>query len=70
MLAFLGIRCKAHTEQCSIAEFAAYVCRDVAAHIDLAAEARSLPTEKVTFAEDSDEDTASDSSGSAKRDHA
>ena len=70
MLAFLDIPCKAHPEQCSIAEFAAYICRDVAAHIDLAAEARSMPKKKVTFAEDSADDTASDSSHGAKRGHA
>ena len=43
VLAFLDLRCRAHPEQCSIAEFSAYICRDVAAHIDLAAEARSMP---------------------------
>ena len=60
VIAFLGISCKAHPEQCFIAEFAACICRHVAAHIDLAAEARSLPKKRVTFAEESYEDTASD----------
>ena len=70
VLAFMDITCKAHPEQCSIAELAAYICRDVAVHIDLAAEARSMPKKKVTLAEDSADDTASDASHGAKRDHA
>ena len=65
----MGARCKAHPEQCCIAEFVACVCRAVAAHVDLAAEARSLPKKRVASAEDSDEGTASESAGSAKRDH-
>ena len=40
ILAFLGLPCKWHEEQCTVAEFTAYVSRDVLAHIDLAAEAR------------------------------
>ena len=40
MWAFLGFSCKWHEEQCTVAEFCAYVARDVVAHIDLAAEAR------------------------------
>eukprot|EP00969_Alexandrium_andersonii_P237018 10462543-Alexandrium_andersonii.AAC.1 len=41
ILAFLGLPCKWHSEQCTVAEFAAYVSRDVMAHIDLAAAARA-----------------------------
>ena len=66
VLASLGICCRAHPEQCSLAEFAAYICRDVAAHIDLATEARSLPKKRVTLAEDSDSDTATDASSTRK----
>ena len=40
ILAFLGMRCRWHEEQCSLAEFSAYLVRDVMAHVDLAAEAR------------------------------
>jgi len=40
ILAFLGKPCRWHDEQCTLAEFSAYVARDVMAHIDLAAEAR------------------------------
>ena len=40
ILAFRGLPCKWHEEQCSVAEFAAYISRDVMAHVDLAAEAR------------------------------
>ena len=47
MLASLGLRCKAHPEQCAISEFAAQQCRDAAAHIDLAAGARPLPKKSM-----------------------
>ena len=40
ILAFLGKPCRWHDEQCTLAEFSAYIARDVLAHIDLAAEAR------------------------------
>ena len=40
ILAFLDKPCRWHDEQCTVAEFAAYIARDVLAHLDLAAEAR------------------------------
>ena len=40
IMAFLGKPCKWHEEQCTLAEFSAYIARDVMAHVDLAAEAR------------------------------
>lgn len=40
ILRFLGLPCAAHPEQCTLAEFCAYVVRDVMAHVELAAEAR------------------------------
>ena len=40
ILVFMDLQCRWHPEQCTVAEFAAYSCRDVLAHIDLAAEAR------------------------------
>ncbi|MCP4003312.1 MAG: hypothetical protein GY725_03870, partial [bacterium] len=60
ILSFLGLPCKWHDEQCTLAEFAAYLARDVIAHIDLAAEARvKKPTRPLQDAEseyDSDSD--------------
>ena len=59
ILAFLGIPCRWHGEQCTLAEFSAYIARDVTAHIDLAAEARiRKPKKKV---EDADSDDTSES---------
>ena len=43
VLAFLDVPCRAHTEQCSLAEFSSHVIRDVIMHIDLAAEERCKP---------------------------
>ena len=40
ILAFLDKPCRWHNEQCTLAEYSAYIARDVMAHIDLAAEAR------------------------------
>ena len=54
-----------HDEQCTLAEFCAYIAVDVVAHIDLAAEARvKPPTRKMDDAE-TDEDT--DSEADAER---
>ena len=38
IMAFLGKPCRWHDEQFTLAEFSAYIARDVIAHIDLAAE--------------------------------
>ena len=40
ILAFCGHMCAFHPEQCTLAEFCAYIVRDVISHIELAAEAR------------------------------
>ena len=40
LLAFAGCCSKFHAEQCTLAEFSAYVIRDVISHMELAAEAR------------------------------
>ena len=56
ILAFMGLTCKWHEEQCSVAEFAAYTSRDVMAHIDLAAEARiKKPMQQLQPAESDSE---------------
>ena len=55
-----------HDEQCTLAEFCAYIAVDVIAHVELAAEARvKAPVTKkndleVQAAEDSDSDTEAD----------
>ena len=40
ILAFCGLVCAFHPEQCTLAEFCAYIVRDVISHMELAAEAR------------------------------
>ena len=40
ILSLCGCICSYHDEQCSLAEFSAYVARDVISHIELAAQAR------------------------------
>ena len=49
-----------------MAEFSAQICRDVAAHVDLAAEARSRPKKKCPTAGASDESSASDAGSTAE----
>ena len=46
ILAFLDQPCRWHDEQCTLAEFSAYIVRDVMAHVDLAAEARVKKSDK------------------------
>eukprot|EP00812_Abedinium_dasypus_P007843 NODE_1_length_8589_cov_4.556480.p1 GENE.NODE_1_length_8589_cov_4.556480~~NODE_1_length_8589_cov_4.556480.p1 ORF type:complete len:2586 (+),score=446.46 NODE_1_length_8589_cov_4.556480:571-8328(+) len=65
VLAFLDVPCRAHTEQCSLAEFSSHVIRDVIMHIDLAAEARCKP--KRQRAEDVCADSDSDSDDRSQR---
>jgi hypothetical protein len=60
ILAFLGTPCKWHEEQCTLAEFSAYVARDVMAHVDLAAEARVQKHKKPMGDADSDLESESD----------
>ena len=64
-LAFLGQPCRWHEEQCSLAEFSAYLGRDVIAHIDLAAEARvKVP---VTAQHDAESEVESDDDSPVRR---
>ena len=62
ILAFLGLPCKWHDEQCTLAEFSAYIARDVIAHIDLAAEAKikkpKRPLQDTVSEVESDSDDA------------
>ena len=69
VLAFMDVCCRAHPEQCSIAEFSANMCRAVAAHVDLAAEARSRPKKTLPTAGASDESSASDACSTAEREN-
>ena len=56
-----------HDEQCTLAEFCAYIIRDVMAHVDLAAEARVKPP--MTKMDDAvaDEDTDSETEAERRR---
>ena len=47
IMGFVGAKFSWHDEQCSLAEFSAYVARDVSAHIDFAADARVKPPRKA-----------------------
>ena len=67
ILAFSDHRCRWHEEQCTLAEFCAYVARDVLAHVDLAAEARVKPRPAAAAHLEADEDSASDAEESKKR---
>jgi len=63
ILAFMGLPCKWHPEQCTVAEFAAYISRDVVAHIDLAAEARVNKPRKQLQPDESDSEVEDESTG-------
>ena len=63
ILGFSGLVCFSHAEQCSVAEFCAYVARDVISHIDLAAEARVKTATANQTTDAVDEDSANDSDG-------
>ena len=56
ILAFLGMPCRWHDEQCTLAEFSAYIVRDVMAHVDLAAEARVKPLDDAESEHESEDD--------------
>ena len=63
IMRFVGTNFSWHDEQCTLAEFSACVARDVAAHIDFAAEARvkaPTKTEKERCAEDEEESSNQD----------
>jgi len=49
-----------HEQQCTLAEYCAYIARDVVAHIDLASEARVKPSVKKEAQEEVAEDDSSD----------
>ncbi len=67
ILAFSNHHCRWHEEQCTLAEFCAYVARDVLAHVDLAAEARVKPRPAAAAHLEAEEDSASDAEGAAGR---
>ena len=48
LLSYAGRMCPWHAEQCTLAEYCAYVARDTLAHMELAAEARVKPLAKKT----------------------
>ena len=56
-----------HDEQCSLAEFCAYIAVDVVAHIDLAAEARVKPPMTQRDDAEADEDTDSETEAERRR---
>ena len=60
ILAFLGLPCKWHEEQCTVAEFTAFIARDVLAHIDLAAEARVKKPRQQLQPDESDSEVEDD----------
>ena len=62
ILAFSGILCSWHEEQCTLAEFCGYIARDVISHIELAAEARIKKAASTTgmAADAVDDDADSD----------
>ena len=60
ILAFSGSLCSWHEEQCTVAEFCAYIAQDVISHIELAAEARIKKNADTTAADAVDEDADSD----------
>ena len=60
ILAFSGCLCLWHEEQCTLAEFCAYIARDVISHIELAAEARIKKAASTITADAVDEDADSD----------
>ena len=58
ILAFADTQCSWHIEQCSLAEYCAFVARDVVAHIELAAEARAKEGQRA-LGEEADGDSIS-----------
>ena len=60
MLAFSGCMCSWHGEQCTLAEFCAYIARDVISHIELAAEAKIKRSLSTNLEDAVDEDADSD----------
>ena len=56
-----------HDEQCTLAEFCAYIAADVMANIELAAEARVKPPVKKQQYDEADEDTGSEAGKESRR---
>ena len=67
LLAFSGLVCHAHAEQCTLAEYCAYKARDVLAHIDLAAAARQKFSVRGRVSAESDVDEGSDDDANRQR---
>ena len=67
ILAFSNHHCRWHEEQCTLAEFCAYVARNVLAHVDLAAEARVKPRPAAAAHLEAEEDSAGDAEGPKER---
>ena len=67
ILSFSDHLCSAHEEQCTLAEFCSHLARDVMAHIDLAAEARTKPRAQNVKADDVDEDADSTSDNEQRK---
>ena len=59
ILAFAGMRCSWHSEQCTLAEHCAFVARDVLAHMELAAQARVKEGQRL-LSKKSEEDIEDD----------
>ena len=69
IMRFVGTKFSWHDEQCNLAEFSAYVARDVSAHIDFAAEARVKPPTKAEKERcDEDEEASSEPDGDEAND--
>ena len=70
ILAFAGMQCSWHSEQCTLAEYCAFVARDVLGHMELAAEARvkegQRALRKDEDAEIEDDEGAPDEAGVEK----
>ena len=67
ILVFMDLPCRWHPEQCTVAEFAAYSCRDVLAHIDLAAEARVKKPREQLQPDESDSEVEDDTTERKRR---
>jgi len=67
ILAFSGCMCSWHDEQCTLAEFCAYIARDVISHIELAAEAKIKRSLSTNLEDAVDEDADSDVEALEKR---
>ena len=60
VLAFRGMPCRWHDEQCTLAELSAFIVRDVMAHVELAAEARIKKPDKLLDDAESEHESEDD----------